>query len=247
MIVVLVMGGLLGWAVHRAKVQRDAVSAVKRSIYSIRYDWEFNDGRSIQGGKPWEPKWLVDIIGVDYFHDVTMVSTSGRLTDADMAWLGNLNRIDTLVLDPSNLSEGGLAHLSRLTKLRWLTIGSSSPGSTDALIARLWRCGVLSRLRGLNLDRTSVTDKGLGQLESLAGLELLGLEATVVTDAGLTRLGGLTGLQNLFLNGTQVSDDGLIHLKGLVNLSHVRLKGTKVTDGGVRGLKTALPKMNIYR
>jgi hypothetical protein len=246
MILVLILGGALGWMVHRAHVQRSAVAAIRPSIYAIRYDWEFKDGRSISGGKPWEPKWLLDILGVDYFHDVTMVNFSGRPTDADMACLGNLTGADTLVLNPSNVSDLGLAHLSRLTSIRWLTIDSSSLSSSDAVITRLTRLKVLGRLRGLNLDRSAITETGLGHLDGLTGLELLGLADTRVTDAGLARLRGLTGLRHLFLNGTQVSDEGLVHLSGMVNLTHVQLKGTKVTDGGVRGLKKALPKLQVY-
>ena len=209
MIFVLILGGGMGWMVHCAQVQRDALAAIKRSSHAVRYDWEYTEGRLVQGGKPWEPKWLADLLGVDYFHNVTMVSLSGKLTDADMAWLGKLSRIDTLVIDPSNLSDIGLSHLARLTSLRWLTIELSSR-KTDALIVRLMRLKVLDRLRGLNLEGSSITETGQGHLDGLTGLELLGLADTRVTDACLARLLGLTGLQYLFLNGTQVSEAGLV-------------------------------------
>ncbi len=244
MILVLILGGALGWFVHRAHVQRDAVTALKPSTGTIRYDWQFNDGRGIWNGKPWEPKWLADILSVDYFHNVTMVSLSGNVTDADMACLGSLSRIDTLVLDPSNVSEIGVEHLDRLTSLRWLTI-YTPVGHADNQIMRLKRLKSLGRLRGLNLDGTDATDAGVWQLDGLTDLELLGLDETRVTDACLTHLGRLTALQNLFLNKTQVSDEGLVHLRGMVNLARLHLKGTKVTAAGVRELKKALPKVEI--
>ncbi len=217
---------------------------LKPSISTIRYDWQFKDGRGVWNGKPWEQKWLADILSVDYFHNVTMVSLSGNVTDADMACLGSLSRIDTLVLDPSNLTEIGVEHLDRLTRLRWLTI-YCAVGHADNQIIRLKRLKSLGRLRGLNLDGTDVTDAGVWQLDGLTDLELLGLERTNVTDACLTHLGRLTALQNLFLNQTQVSDKGLVHLKGMGNLARLHLKGTKVTAAGVRELKKALPKVEI--
>jgi hypothetical protein len=244
MTLVLILGGGLGWIVHRAHEQRAAVAALKSSIGTIQYDWQFKDGRRIQNGKPWEPRWLVDLLGVDYFHDVTMISFSDGLTDADMACLGKLTRIDTLALNPSNVSDVGLTHLSRLTSLRWLSIHSSF-SSTDALVVRLQRHKVPSRLRGLNLDRSDVTDSGLKHLDHLPDLELLGLDGTGVTDMGLGHLGRLTALYYLFLNDTQVSDEGLVHLKGMVNLARLHLKGTKVTAAGVSELKKALPKVEI--
>jgi hypothetical protein len=104
---------------------------------------------------------------VDYFHHVSMVSLPGRVTDAGVALLGNLNRIDTLVIDLSSISDAGMANLDRPTSLRWLTINSAL-GSMDNLLMRLRRLKVLGRLRGLYLDRSSVTDPGLGEFEGLA-------------------------------------------------------------------------------
>jgi internalin A len=190
-----IKSGALDWLAHRAHLRRDAVAALKPANGTIMYDWQFKDGRLIRNGKPWEPKWLLDILGIDFFHDATMIALfSGRVTDADMACLGNLTRIDTLVLNPSSVSDVGLAHIDQLINVRWLSIGSSLD-STDALITRLVRLKTLNRIHGLNLDRSSVTDDGLGRLDGLTSLELLGLEGTRVSDAGLARLSRLTALK----------------------------------------------------
>ena len=39
--VVLAFGVALGWVVHRARVQRDAVAAIERSIGRVFYDWQW--------------------------------------------------------------------------------------------------------------------------------------------------------------------------------------------------------------
>jgi hypothetical protein len=68
---VIVVGARLGWIVRQAHVQRDAVAAIEEADGSVRYDWEWSDGKSLPGGRPWAPRWLVNLIGVDYFGHVT--------------------------------------------------------------------------------------------------------------------------------------------------------------------------------
>ncbi len=80
---VLVVGAVLGWQVHRAHVQRDAVQAIRSVGGRVSYSWEWINETSIPGGKPWAPSWLTDLIGVDYFGHVTgacRISLSSRLT-----------------------------------------------------------------------------------------------------------------------------------------------------------------------
>ena len=72
-VLVLVFGAGLGWIVHEAHIQRDAVAAIKKAGGFVKYDWEWRFGKNISGAKPWAPRWLVDLIGVDYFGHVTVV------------------------------------------------------------------------------------------------------------------------------------------------------------------------------
>ncbi len=58
-VVVLVMGAGLGWLVRSARIQRDAVAAIKDAGGSVVYDRERSNRKSIPGGKPWVPRWLV--------------------------------------------------------------------------------------------------------------------------------------------------------------------------------------------
>jgi hypothetical protein len=54
-VVVLVMGAGLGWIVHQAHVQRDAVAAALKTGGAVSYDREKRDGTTIPGGEPWAP------------------------------------------------------------------------------------------------------------------------------------------------------------------------------------------------
>jgi hypothetical protein len=184
---VVVVGAGLGWVVRQAHIQRDAVATIKNAGGSIQYEWEGRDGSRIPGGEPWAPRWLVDLIGVNYFGQVTTVQflPSASATDATPADVRRLTRLQILEVLSPYVSDAGLAHLNGLTKLRHL------------------------RLNG-----TQVTDAGLMHLTEMTKLSDLRLRTTRVTDARLAHLKGLRTLSFLDLGRTQVTDAGLRHLKG---------------------------------
>jgi len=190
-VLVLVIGGWLGWMVRSARIQRDAVAAIEKAGGWIKYDWEWSNRNDIPGGKPWAPRWLVDLIGVDFFGHVTaVIIVSLPATDAAVAAVGRLRRLQVLVVSDSAVTDAGLVHLKGLTNL-------------SALI----------------LDGAHVTDAGLVHLKRLTNLSELYLGSTPVTDAGLTQLNGLTNLSELHLGGTQVTYSGVQLLqKALPNL-----------------------------
>jgi hypothetical protein len=96
MILVLVLGGGLGWIVRNARVQREAVAAFKNASGSVRYDWEWKNGKRIPNAKPWAPRWLVNHIGLDYFGNVVSAGLSDRGSDTDLVDLAQLTRLERL-------------------------------------------------------------------------------------------------------------------------------------------------------
>ncbi len=64
-VLVLVIGAWLGWLVRSARIQREAVAAIKQDGGRVSYEWELRNGKFIRGGKSWAPKWLTHLIGVD--------------------------------------------------------------------------------------------------------------------------------------------------------------------------------------
>ncbi len=217
-VVVLLIAAGLGWIVRQAHIQRDAVVAIKNAGGFVMYDWEWDGGKRIPGGKPGAPRWLIDLIGIDYFGHVTYVELFSA-TDATLAHVGRLTRLQTLRVASPAVSDSGLVHLKGLTKL-----------------SVLW------------LDYTRITDSGLAHLEGLTNLSVLWLVGNIpVTDSGLVHLKGLTNLTELWLDGNQVTDAGLVHVKGLTKLSQLYLSSTRVTDAGVQELKRALASLTINR
>jgi len=260
LVMVLAIGTVLGWVVRSARIQRDAVAAIERAGGHVEYDYEYPHGIGTRNGEPWAPKWLVNLIGLDYFAHVAWVDLSGTRPDAVMPYVGQLNRIESLILPHSygvrsdadrqwlglgyGITDAGLLHVAALTRLRSLDL--STDDVTDAGLAHLKG---LTELQVLFLFDTQVTDAGLAHLKGLSSLRVLLLGDTDVTDAGLAHLERLASLETLQLDRTKVDDAGLTHLKGLSNLDELNLDRTQVTDAGLTHLKdlSNLHKLGLDR
>ncbi len=243
MILLLVVGGGLGWIVRNARVQREAVAVIKKAGGSVRYDWERKNGKPIPNAGPWAPSWLVNYIGVDYFGNVVSASLREWGSDTELVHLAQLTRLERLsFIGCIYVTDTGLANLKGLTGLRALDLCHTGVG--DAGLAHLKG---LNRLENLTLDSSAFTDEGLANLKGLTGLQSLDLINTRVTGEGLANLKGMTGLKGLFLYHTYVNDAGLSYLKGLTSLRELGLGYTRISDAGLANLKalTSLRELDI--
>jgi hypothetical protein len=217
MIVVLVVGGGLGWIVHRAQVQHDSVAEIREAGGIVLYEWQFKNGLPTGNGTPRASSWLEKRIGVDYFQNVTYVELPSSGSDRELVAIGHLYRLETLTLDGASVSDLGLSHLTGLTGLR-----------------------------SLSLAHTHVTDAGMVTLQSFRSLEDLDLSMTKITDAGLIHLRGLRNLSKLSLQMTGITDAGLVQLRGLTNLQRLWLRGAKIARNASLGaMRDAVPKIRI--
>ncbi len=121
-------------------------------------------------------------------------------------------------LTGKELTDEGLAHVSRLKDVAWL-----------------------------NLRGTQITSQGLVHLKGLTTLRHLHLENTEVDDEGIVHLKGLPNLEYLNLYATNVTDKSLNELKELKKLRWLFLWQTDVTDEAVARLEEALPQLTIQR
>jgi hypothetical protein len=219
-VVVFVIGVGLGWIVRQARVQRDAVAAIKHAGGTVYYDWEWNNGTAIFGGRPWAPAWLSGLIGVDNFGRVIAVRGHASMTQSDavMAAVGRITRIQYLSVDQWYITDADLAQLTRLTDLH-----------------------------DLFLSNGQLTDAGMTHLDALSKFPFLSVSGTQVADAWLAHLEGLNELSCLSVSGTLVTDAGLVHLKGLPNLMVLLLNHTRASDSGVNELQQSLSRLWIIR
>ncbi len=243
LLVVFVALGL-GWVVHRAHSQRDAVAAIKRAGAGVWYDWQCTNGIRDENGKPPVPRWLADFVGADYFGDaVYVISQTRKTVDSVLIPIGRLKRLERLDLFDSAVTDAGLAHLKGLNCLQTLDLSATDIGDTG-----LAHLEGLTDLKELDLRSTKVTDGGLVHLRTLRNLQALYLCGTQVSDAGLAYINHLTNLQELNLIGTHVSDAGVVHLKTLPKLKFLCLGGTEVGDEGLKHLRSmaSLRVLDLY-
>ena len=162
LVLVLVIGGCLGWIVHSAHVQRDAVAAIRKLEGTVRYDWERKNGLNLPNGKPWWPKWLVDSFGIDYFSHVTQVRLVAvhELSEAELIHISHLTQLEELDLHRSPVTDARLAYLEGLTHLQSLILFHTP--ISDAGLVHLRK---LTRLRTLSIEDTNVTDDGARELQ----------------------------------------------------------------------------------
>lgn len=82
------------------------------------------------------------------------------------------------------------------------------------------------------------------QASKITGLHLY---ESKVTDAGLAHLKGIDNIEHINLSNTAITDAGLAHFKGMTKLRLLIVNGTKVTDSGIADLKNALPELQVEK
>ncbi len=196
LLLVVLIAVPLGWKVNRARNQRAAVAGLQKLRAQITYDYENASPGSRANAAPPGPKWLIDLLGKEYFADVVQVTVGGpqvaddtialiaRLPEVEhvtLAWvsrrpgldqISTLKQLDDLGLlsEAADITDKGMAYIAKLTKLRSLCLRS---GSSDG-------SGVQ--------DRMKITDQGLLNLHELKHLEFVQLQSTQVTQAGIDTL-----------------------------------------------------------
>lgn len=252
MVLVLVAGGVFAWLTDRAHVQHDAVQAIEKAGGEVAYDYQTRKRPPYRADAPSGPKWLVRLLGVDYFADVTRVVFNSPQPEEILAQVGRLRHLKRLDADEIRITDAGLAHLSGLKELRTL-ICTGSPGLTDAGLAHLsgmvqlknlWLTGDsciegpgLAHLAGFDqlesvvLDTSTHTD--LGSLTGHSRLRHLRFNPRHLTDENFAQISQLTGLEILEIYGETGSDAGVAQLRTLPNLKQLSVAGAWFTDAGL--------------
>jgi Leucine-rich repeat (LRR) protein len=227
-LVVLLVGGCLGWLVRSARIQREAVAALRQSGGVPTYDWEWVNGQWTPDATPRAPKWLVDRLGPDYFGSVFDLYFPfwARATNTRLLDVGRLTGLQQLSIENSNCTDAALSNLSGLTSLKTLSIGHCTH-ITDAGLAQL---KPLHRLQELDVGYTSITGEGLGHLDRLTSLRNLRLDGCQITESGFANLAKLVMLETLSLQNCNVSNYGFARIAELVNLKELRFADSRFSD-----------------
>ena len=246
---------LLGWRLHRAKQQRDAVAAIRAAGGWVHYDYErldYMSGIADREAEPWEPAWLLALLGIDFFHDATNVTVPAdrgpaknfvphltqlrrlrslviNFDDAEMRTVGSFKHLESFVVW-SAISDEGVVHLSNASNLRNVALGSSQLSDHSlALLARL------PNLERLQLQGSKVTDDGLAVLAghpNLKTLEIGGSASAIspIGDQSLVHIAQLPQLKELVLDYTRITPAGLKELQKLPHLELLYIRGSTADD-----------------
>ena len=77
-ILVLSVGGGLGWLIHEARVQRDAVATITRNGGSCAYSWQWSYKQPYPSRpKPPWPEWARRALGPDFLESVVVGPPDG--------------------------------------------------------------------------------------------------------------------------------------------------------------------------
>ena len=209
MIIILGIGGVLGWVAHRAHVQRDAVAAIttlrRNTRGSVYYDWQFAAAQGDKNARPRGPKWLRDALGPDVFDTVVIVTIEGdNVDDEFLKNVGKLHGVEKVDL-----------------------VGHAAPDLTPAGMAQL--C-TLPRLKTLGTRGIAIPRGFVAGLAGRTGIRSLWLPQAAVTDDEMAIIGGFTDLEFLQLDGSNVTDQGFAHVANLRKLTILDMPGVRITD-----------------
>jgi internalin A len=231
MALVLLIGGGLGWTIHRAKIQREAVEAIRRTGGDVDFDWEVvvNGARSNKR-KPDVPSWCLTVVGPDFFQTVVEATLyeNEKVTDEVMIQVGRLDHLVNLHVLGPRLTNAGFVPLRNLKRMRSLFLNQSSANG-DALA----NLSGMSELAELSIA-LELKDADLAHLSCLKSLETLEIWCEGLGDPGMVHLGQLPGLKRLdFIKGGQVSEAGLKELAKLERLEQLEIGNNPITDAGL--------------
>lgn len=248
MILVLIVAGVFGWVVNRARSQRDAIARIEKAGGSFTFDDAVDDdGLNRTFSRPAWQRWLGRTLGDDFVRKPRNLFMSGRLKGplAEETWraMADLPDLVAIHLMSDDVDEQRLAFLKRFRDLRVLSLDDNER-VTNSGIAHLKN---LDRLRYLGLRWTSIDDAGLIHLKEFTRLQYLDLTGTRITDAGSPHLRTLSRVEDLNLSGTGVTDSALMDIGSMTSLKEVVLPKEGVTAEGVATLKRSAPHLKVQR
>ena len=223
------------------------------------------------------PVWRVSDEGVGHLrrlkHLRSLSLPTSLLTDAGMAYLGEMTQLEELAigngngrvvprepangtLDESivaNVTDAGLKRLQALRELRSLTLFGTR--ITDDGLESLKQF-IHLRKHNIRLLKGGVTERGLAHLKNVPSLRDLAIEDSVsaprtqTIDSSLAPLTTLRGLESLTIFSLRVTDAGMVHVGRMAKLRNLDLDHwiatMPLTDGGLEQL-TELSELRRLR
>lgn len=245
----------LGWHIHTARRQQEAVKTIRDYGGWVLYDYELNNGKYDPTAQSWVPKWAFECVGPDFFHSEVEINFyeqppgkaySRNPTLAPLEQLAYLPKVERLTLYDTQASDANLRHVGKLRHLRSVGIYNAHL-VTDAGVAYL---GSMRKLQSVFIERAQLTDRSLEVFSRSTGLQELIVPGGHFTDAGVAHLQGLQDLRCLDLTGrprriNPISDKTLAPLLDLPDFQLLGVFGTDVSEEFRRKMKARFPQCVI--
>lgn len=160
----------------------------------------------------------------------------GDWTIAHLAENEVVPNLQSLDLADTDLSDAGMVHLAKFTKLRSLSLFYCNITNTG-----LRHISQLTRLEALNLDSREIGDDGLWHLRNLKNLKSLDIFSGRITDGGCLHISRIKSLESLELCGGGIGDPGCAMLATLENLTCLNLsQNDRITNRGAAALSALM-------
>lgn len=252
MILVVLIGGPLGWAVRQATLRRRAVAEVQalrgRMLYEDQLD---SQGFFRRPHAPGGPAWLRRIVGDELFEEVAGVVfdlPGGRLgvDDESIAVVNNFPRLRRLTIQmhggnvdggppPRRITAEGLARLTGVPHLRELSLYRLQ---VDAALVRLLpRWPDLEEIVIIEGERRTLDPACLailGALSKLRKVQIASLAAPRAED--LAPVLKLDHLERLWITKSPRDDAGVARLGSVPSLTSLDLPRTAFSDATLAAL-----------
>ncbi len=262
MILVLLVGGVIGWEANRVSRLRRAVAVLERAVpvepnpdpnpllnlaimqmpgdrfapgskVGIRFDDQYANGEfQFRNRDGWFSRWTRRLLGADYHRQVSMVTFQRRPDLRDWEAIAALGSVEEVLCEGAGTNDADLVGIDRCVSLRAVTCRGYPFGPVTGKTLRT--LATLPRLRVLELTSTQITAADLVVLEPLNQLETLVLPRETETDAGLAHLGKLVNLRSLSTG--RISDAGMASLAALTRLETLDFEPWHFTDAGMAAL-----------
>ena len=250
MVLILVVGGLIGWWVRGATLRREAVTTLREAGAVVTFRDE--PGQEDKAGV-WT--WLYRRTGVEAFREVAGVAfrPPGMKAsppvdpaaprpglDETFRALGRLGRVGSVevwlsAVTPAHLRELAGARVDRLYLV-------AVPEVTGPMMAEVARIGGLTDLQ-VNWPKTRMDPAILRAVAAMPRLERVELHgfAAPLTEADVAPLAALPGLRVLALSPAPRGEGYLDRIGAAGRLTEVWLGGTRISDAGLRRLVARSP------
>ena len=151
------------------------------------------------------------------------------INDIDLERLKGLDRLESLALAQTHVTDSALAILATLPSLRELDLFFCEH-ITDSGASQIRRAPGLERL---NVRGTKISDSGVKFLTELEHLRTLDIGISEIGDPSIELLEAMPHLEALAIGGNRIGEAGIASLKALKRLRHLDLSGAQVTDSGI--------------